>query len=109
MALTEGGWTALHSAARWNCHECVEILLRHVPVNTCTSGGQTALHLACQSNNRETLELLLTHPDIDPGIVNNQGDTARMVAERMGALAALFDVVTLPGLDVTTPGLNSHK
>ena len=72
LALTEGGWTPLHSAARWNSFTCVETLLRLTPVNTVTAGGQTALHLACQSHNRETLELLLAHPDIDPSIVNNQ-------------------------------------
>jgi len=97
LALTEGGWTPLHSAARWNSYKCVEILLRHVPVNQVTAGGQTALHLACQSHNKETLELLLTHPDIDPSIVNSQGDTPRMVAERMGTLAPLFDAVSPSG------------
>jgi len=98
LALTEGGWTPLHSAARWNSYKCVEILLRLVPVNQVTAGGQTALHLACQSHNRETLELLLTHPDIDPSIVNSQGDTPRMVAERMGTLAPLFDAVSPSGV-----------
>ena len=72
LARTEDGWTALHSAARWNCARCVERLLLVTPVNTVTRGGQTALHLTCQSNNRETLELLLAHPDIDPTITNNQ-------------------------------------
>ena len=36
LALTEDGWTALHSAARWNCARCVERLLLVVPVNTQT-------------------------------------------------------------------------
>ena len=29
-ARTADGWTALHSAARWNAHACVEILLAQV-------------------------------------------------------------------------------
>ena len=52
LALTEGGWTALHSAARWNSYKCVEILLRLIPVNITTHGGQTPLHVACQSHNK---------------------------------------------------------
>ena len=98
LALTEEGWTALHSAARWNSHQCVETLLRLTPVNSVTRGGQTPLHLACQSHNKETLELLLMRPDLDPSIVNNQGDTARMVAERMGKLAHMFDAVSPSGV-----------
>merc|ERR1719220_3290827 len=93
-ARTEEGWTPLHCAARWNSYQCVERLLGLVPVNTVTKGGQTPLHLASLSNNRETLELLLTHPDIDPTIVNSQGDLALDVARRMGSLAPLFDAVT---------------
>ena len=72
LAVTEDGWTALHSAARWNCARCVERLVLVVPVNSLTKGGQTPLHLTSQSNNRETLELLLAHPDIDPTITNSQ-------------------------------------
>ena len=98
LAVTEGGWTALHSAARWNSHRCVETLLRLTPVNVVTRGGQTPLHLASQSHNKETLELLLMRPDIDPSLVNNQGDTARMVAQRMGKLAYMFDAVSPSGV-----------
>ena len=39
-------------------------------------------------------------PDLDPSLVNIQGDTARMVAERMGSLAHMFDAVT--------PGVATH-
>ena len=67
-------------------------------MNSVTKGGQTPLHLACQSHNKETLELLLMRPDIDPSLVNNQGDTARMVAERMGKLAHMFDAVFPSGV-----------
>jgi len=102
LALTDSGWTALHSAARWNCSPCVEALLHHIPVNSTTEGGQTALHLACQSNHRQTVELLLAHPDIKTDVVNSQGDTARQVAERVGILGQLFSCV-MPR------GVMSHK
>eukprot|EP00092_Neocalanus_flemingeri_P021694 GFUD01023532.1.p1 GENE.GFUD01023532.1~~GFUD01023532.1.p1 ORF type:complete len:228 (+),score=92.24 GFUD01023532.1:38-721(+) len=77
LATTDSGWTALHSAARWNCVPCVETLLHLTPVNCTTHGGQTPLHLACQSNHRHTVELLLSHPDITVDMVNSQGDTPR--------------------------------
>ena len=94
LARTEEGWTALHSAARWNSYSCVERLLLEIPVNCVTRGGQTPLHLTCQSNNRQTLELLLSHPDIDPTILNSQGDLAIDIARRMGSMAPLFEAVT---------------
>ena len=112
LARTEDGWTALHSAARWNSYQCVERLLLEVPANVLTDGGHTPLHLTCQTNSRETLELLLSHPDIDPSIVNCQvslytsvrtdndclpslqGDRPVDVARRMGSLAPLFEAVT---------------
>ena len=47
-AVTPAGWTPLHSAARWDSLDCVELLLPLVPVNTATQGGQTPLHLAAQ-------------------------------------------------------------
>ena len=102
LATTDSGWTALHSAARWNCSSCVETLLHLTPVNCTTHGGQTPLHLACQSNHRQTVELLLTHLDINTDMVNSQGDTPRQVAERMGSLGPLFDAV-MPR------GVMSHK
>jgi hypothetical protein len=102
LATTDSGWTALHSAARWNCSPCVETLLHHTPVNCTTHGGNTPLHLACQENNRQTVELLLAHPDINPDMANTQGDTPRKVAERVGNLGPLFDAV-MPR------GVMSHK
>ena len=72
-------------------------------IHHCTThGGNTPLHLACQQNHRNTVELLLAHPDINPDMVNTQGDTPRMVAERMGNLGPLFDAV-MPR------GVRSHK
>eukprot|EP00090_Calanus_glacialis_P035310 TRINITY_DN6029_c0_g1_i3.p1 TRINITY_DN6029_c0_g1~~TRINITY_DN6029_c0_g1_i3.p1 ORF type:complete len:242 (+),score=96.44 TRINITY_DN6029_c0_g1_i3:46-771(+) len=102
LATTDDGWTALHSAARWNCSSCVETLLHHAPVNCTTHGGNTPLHLACQQNHRNTVELLLAHPAINTDMVNMQGDTPRMVAERVGNLGPLFDAV-MPR------GVRSHK
>ena len=96
--LLDDGWTALHSAARWNCSSCVETLLHHTPVNCTTHGGNTPLHLACQQNHRSTVELLLAHPAINTDMVNMQGDTPRMVAERVGNLGPLFDAVMPRGV-----------
>eukprot|EP00092_Neocalanus_flemingeri_P087592 GFUD01110565.1.p1 GENE.GFUD01110565.1~~GFUD01110565.1.p1 ORF type:complete len:194 (+),score=72.65 GFUD01110565.1:53-634(+) len=102
LGATDSGWTALHSAARWNCVPCVETLLHLTPVNCTTHGGQTPLHLACQSNHRQPVKLLLSHPDITVDMVNSQGDTPRQVAERVGSLGPLFDAV-MP------VGVMSHK
>ena len=94
LATTEDGWTPLHSAAKWNCVLVVELLLSTTPVNCVTRGGQTPLHLAClASSSRDTVELLLSQPELEPGIKNSQGDTAREVAARTGNLAPLFDCV----------------
>jgi len=94
LATTEDGWTPLHSAAKWNCVLVAELLLLSTPVNCVTRGGQTPLHLAClASSSRDTVELLLSQPEVDPGLKNSQGDTAREVAARTGNLAPLFDCV----------------
>ena len=94
LATTEDGWTPLHSAAKWNCVLVVELLLSTTPVNCVTRGGQTPLHLAClASSSRDTVELLLSQAELEPGLKNSQGDTAREVAARTGNLAPLFDCV----------------
>lgn len=95
LATTEDDWTPLHSAAKWNSASVVELLLNYTPVNCTTKGGQTPLHLAClSSNNRETLELLLMQKDLDPSILNAQGDTARDVSKRNSHFYPLFDSVS---------------
>ena len=102
LAVTDSGWTALHSAARWDSVGAVELLLHHIPLNSTTHGGNTALHLAAQHNHRHTVELLLAHKGVKVDMRNSQGDTPRMVAERMGNLGQLFDAV-MPS------GVLSHK
>ena len=60
-------------------------------MNAQTHGKQTPLHLAASNDRaRETLILLLAHPDLQPHLVNGQGDTALEVAERSGRFAGLF-------------------
>ena len=98
LATTDTGWTALHSAARWDCAPAVELLLHYIPVNSITQGGNTPLHLACQHNHRHTVELLLAQQGIKVDMKNSQGDTPRMVAERMGNLGQLFDAVMPRGV-----------
>jgi len=83
----------LHSAAKWNNTQIVELMLNAgVSVNHVSEGGLTPLHLAAMSTNcRETVELLLMQPNVDLYLLSNQGDSARDIAERSGTLAPLFD------------------
>lgn len=63
-------------------------------VNAQTHGKQTPLHLASSNDQaRETLLLLLTNPDLQPDLVNGQGDTALDVAQRCGRYSSLFLMV----------------
>ena len=93
-ALTEDGWTPLHSACRWNRAACVEILLNWGSnVNKPTVGNQTPLHLAavCPNSNK-TLQLLMLHPDIKPMIKNCQEDTPLDIAKRNSNAVEVFDI-----------------
>jgi len=94
LVTTHEGWTPLHSAAKWDSKECVELLLQVTPPNIQTNGGQTPLHLAAMSSTGiATLQLLLYHPEIDPDLINSQGDTPRDLAIRNGPYTHLFDAV----------------
>ncbi len=95
-ALTEDGWTPLHSACRWNAAKCVEILLNWgADVNKTTNGGQTPLHLAafCK-NSDESVQMLLLHPKIRPMAKNCQQDTPADIARRNGNRSDWFDLVS---------------
>ena len=98
LATTESGWTAFHSAARWDCVSCVEYLLHQTPINLATHGGNTALHIASQHGNRNTVEFLLACSDVKSNLRNSQGDTAKDIAVRMGPLGQLFDAVEPGGV-----------
>ena len=93
-ALTEDGWTPLHSAARWNKATCVEILLNWgSDVNKLTVGNQTPLHLAAVfPDSSDTLQLLMLHPEIKPMIKNCQEDTPLDIAKRNSNDGEVFDL-----------------
>ena len=102
LSTSEDGWQPLHSACRWNKVTVASLLLQNgALINTATKGGQTPLHLAAtNSRAAPTLELLLTHPNVDPGVVNDAGETPHEIAARNGPHAHLFDLVD-PALHVT--------
>ena len=99
---SQDGWQPLHSACRWNKVGVASLLLQNgALINAATNGGQTALHLAAaNSQAAQTLELLLTHPDVDPGLVNDVGETACEIAAKNGPHVHLFELVD-PALRVT--------
>jgi len=100
-ARTLEGWTPLHSAARWNAHRALKLLLAvpGAPVNAETDAGLTPLHCAAQQrDSRESLILLLLHPGrVDPE-PRPGFDTAFELAGRNGPYAYLFDI-TRPSIN----------
>lgn len=92
---TVDGWQPLHCACRWNKTEVADLLLQNgALINARTNGEQTPLHLAASNDRaRNTLLLLLTHPNLDPSLVNNQGDRAVDIAQRCGNYGYLFVMV----------------
>ncbi len=102
-ALTEDGWTPLHSACRWNQTDCVETLISWVAdINKATVGGQTPLHLAAVTpNSLNTLQILLIQPNIKTMTKNCQNDTPLDIAKRNSNPTDIFDLV-LPFFCETT-------
>ena len=87
-------WQPLHCACRWNKVAVADILLQNgAHVNAQSNGRQTPLHLAASNERaRSTLLLLLSHRDLDPGLLNSQGDRAEDVAGRCGTHTHLFEM-----------------
>lgn len=84
-AVTNDGWTALHSSCFWGQIEITDLLLRwkSCDVNAKTTGLQTPLHLAAQNSNSLPLfQLLLMHPNINPSGANQIGERAADIAAR---------------------------
>ena len=110
---TVDGWKPLHCACRWNKTAVADILLQNgAKINAQTHGKQTPLHWAAANDRaRETLILLLNHPDLQPELINGQGDTALDVAKRCGKYAELF-VMAEESVDYRRfllPHLTAHK
>ena len=62
MRKNEGGFTALHAAAKENAHESIGVLLSHgADVDGKDEDGVTALHFAVRRNASKVVEILLSH------------------------------------------------
>ena len=58
----QGGYTALHLAAKEGFQAMVVLLLKHkAPIDACTKQGFTPLHLAARNNHKNVAEVLLTN------------------------------------------------
>ena len=92
---TVDGWQPLHCACRWNKTQVADILLQNgALINAQTNGKQTPLHLASSNERaRETLLLLLMNSDLQPDLINDQGDKAVDIARRCGNYGNLFVIV----------------
>jgi len=80
-----GGYTLLHVAVIYDCHEAIPILAKHAGVNVCNEYGETALDVAARTGDAEAAELL---PDVgaDPTAVNKRsGNTPTLTSLRVGA------------------------
>ena len=90
-AVTEGGFTALHYAAKMGHNiEAIELLIAHgADVKAVTKGGGfTALHYAAKVGDIEAIELLIAH-GADVNAVTNEGFTALHFAARVGHVEAI--------------------
>ena len=94
-AQTNDGWTPLHSAANWGHVEEASFLLScGANINAQTAGLQTPCHLAAANapQCKDMFTLLLMHRNIDYGLVNKVGETARQIAERTSRYSYLFEI-----------------
>ena len=84
-ASDEDGNTALHLATRTRHKELVRLLLRQHSdvVDECNNSGWTALHLAVKLGDL-VITRMLVKSGIDVDIMDDSGNTAAMVAERLG-------------------------
>lgn len=83
----------LHSAASARNLEAARLLLEHgAPVNARQQAGWVPLHAAAQNGDRAMVDLLLQH-GADPGLANDDGKTAAIVARDKGhtEIAALLE------------------
>lgn len=86
----------LHSAASARNLEAARLLLEYgAPVNARQQAGWVPIHAAAQNGDRAMVGLLLQH-GADPGLANDDGKTAAMVARDKGheQIAALLDELT---------------
>lgn len=92
-AKTVDGWTALHSACRWDHSDCAVILIEGgSDVNAVTNSGQTPLHVAAiNPQAHKTLQFLLMNRTVKPLMTNSNGETARDLAMRSGPYGYLFE------------------
>ena len=87
----------LHSAASTRNFEAARLLLEHgAAVNARQQGGWVPIHAAAQNGDCPMIDLLLKH-GADPGLANDEGKTAAMVArekghEEIGNLAGKIDL-----------------
>ena len=94
LARTIDGWHPIHSAARWNQAQVIELLLQHgANVNAQTNSGQTALHLpSSDKESRNSLEVLLTNKKVDTSLKNSVGETAYDICRRTSENCLLFEI-----------------
>jgi hypothetical protein len=97
-----------HSDQAWFRKEEVLTDLRVISYSlTCLK--QTLLTLAARYSSPEVFIYLLQHPDIDPNVVNDEGDTPLHIATTLGRMNIVAALISDPRTDISKKDANGKS
>ncbi|MGB0892937.1 MAG: ankyrin repeat domain-containing protein [Parashewanella sp.] len=103
------GSAAIHLAIHKKHHDCLKLLLeKDANPNLEDARGQTPLQLAVSTHDARALKLLLAnHTQLDLNATNGQGETACILAARLGYSKCL-NMLIAAGADTSIQDSNGH-